>query len=149
MRMDRMELLGVVVDDVEEAVATYTERFGLEFHIFTPGVDYALVVNEAGEDPSPAMVAGGRLAMDTSGCFELVEIPGAEPGVRNIHFRVDDMDAAKAHVVATGQRVVADLTAGSVREVIFDPRDAGGLRLCLVHYEGSSFAEALLASPSP
>lgn len=149
MRMDRMELLGVVVEDIEEAVATYTERFGLEFHIFTPGVDYSVVVHEAGEDPTPSMAPGGRLAMDTSGCFELVEVPGSPPGVRNIHFRVDDMDAAKAHVVATGQRVVADLTAGSVREVIFDPRDAGGLRLCLVQYEGPSFAEALLASPRP
>lgn len=149
MRIEAMELLGVVVADVDEAVATYSDRFGLDFRIFTPGVDYELVVMEVGDDPSPARAPGGRLAMDTSGCFELVEVPGAEPGVRNIHFRVDDMDAAKEHVRATGLRVVADLMAGTVREVIFDPRDGGGVRLCLVQYEGNSFAEALLASPRP
>lgn len=149
MKITSMELLGIMVHDLDAAVARYSDLFGLEFHIFTPNVDYSYTWDEAGADTAPTLLAGARLAMDTDGLFELVEMPGADEGIRNIHYRVDDIDAAKAHFVARGLRVVKDLKAGTVREVIFDGRDLNGVRACLVHYEGPSFAAALLASPPP
>jgi catechol 2,3-dioxygenase-like lactoylglutathione lyase family enzyme len=150
--MERMELLGVVVHDLDAAVARYTALFGLEFHVFTPGRDYRLTDTPGAEvetDPAPSLPAGCRLAMDTSGCFELVELAGAPEGVRNIHFRVDDIDSAAAHLTANGLRAVADLQAGTVREVLFDASGLNGVRLCIVQYEGRSFADALRASPAP
>lgn len=149
MRVERMELIGVVVDDLDAAVARYSDLFGLEFVVFTPGVDYALTgASSDTGDPTP-LPGGIRMAMDTSGCFELIGIPGAEEGVRNIHFRVDDMEAAIEQFVSRGLPVVQDLRAGTVREVIFDSRELNGVRMCLVHYKGPSFAEALAASPAP
>jgi 4-hydroxyphenylpyruvate dioxygenase-like putative hemolysin len=44
--------------------------------------------------------------MDTSGCFELVEMPDVPEGVRNIHFRVDDVEAVTAHLREQGLRPV-------------------------------------------
>lgn len=149
MRMTRMELLGVAVTDFDAAVQRFTSVFGLEFYTFTPTIDYALDVTEQGVDTAPARAATERIAMDTSGCFEIAEISDGPEGMRNIHFRVDDMDAAKAHVTNQGLRVVADMMAGTVREVIFDARDLHGLRLCLVAYDGPSFAAALRESPRP
>ncbi|WP_169566237.1 VOC family protein [Microbacterium luticocti] len=139
----------MAVTDLDAAVEKYSRLFGLNFHVFTPGDDYALEVIEEGEDATPAIPAGGRIAMDTDGCFELVELPDTPEGVRNIHFRVDDVEAAKAHCLAEGLRVVRDLRAGAVREVIFERQDLNGVRVCIAAYEGPSFAEALAGSPRP
>ena len=78
--------------------------------------------------------------------FELIEIPGADEGFRNIHFRVDDIEAAVAVLTGRGLRVVQDMRIGLAREVIFNSDDINGIRLCLLEYEGNSLAEALAAS---
>jgi catechol 2,3-dioxygenase-like lactoylglutathione lyase family enzyme len=96
--LEAIELLGIVVHDLDAAVARYSSLFGLEFHVFTPGRDYALREVAGVGDTARA------LAMDTSGCFELIEMPGQPEGVRNIHFRVDDIEAATAHLTAQGLR---------------------------------------------
>ncbi len=149
MKIERMELQGITVHDLDAAVARYTELFGLTFHIFTPGVDYEFVDLLQGLDHAPALSATTRLAMDTSGCFELVEMPGIPEGIRNIHFRVDDIDEATRHLTERGLTLIRDMKAGTVREVVFDADELNGMRLCLVEYEGPSFAEALLTSPRP
>ncbi len=147
MRIESMELLGVGVDDFDGALEMFSGLFGLEFQVFTPGLDYELVdLDLDAEDHQPP--PRGRIAMDATGCFEIIEIPGAREGFRNIHFRVDDIDAAIAHAKARGLRVVRDLRAGNVREVIFDAATLHGIRLCFVQYEGASFAAALAASPA-
>ncbi len=147
MRLDRMELLGVSVRDFDAAVAKYTDLFGLDFLIFVPGRDYALTEADL-HDAAATIPVGGRIAMDRTGCFEIVEMPDAEEGMRNIHFRVDDMDEAVAHFTARGMTVVRDLWAGTVREVVFDASDLGGIRVCLAQYEGESLAGALADSPA-
>ncbi len=149
MKIDRMELLGVVVNDLDEAVERYTRLFGLEFHIFTPGESYPLADAIAINDSAAQIPVGGRIAMDTSGMFELIELPDEQPGFRNIHYRVDDIEAAKAHFIAEGMTVVRDLYAGPIREVIFDGTTFGGIRVCLMQYDGPSFAEVAPSGPVP
>lgn len=149
MKIDRMELLGVVVTDLDEAVERYTRLFGLTFHIFTPGESYPLADAIEINDRAAQIPAGGRIAMDTSGMFELIELPDQTPGFRNIHYRVDDIEAAKAHFIAEGMTVVRDLYAGPIREVIFDGDSFGGIRVCLMQYDGPSFAEVATTGPAP
>lgn len=147
---ESMQLLGVVVDDLDVAVARYRELFGLDFVIFTSGVDYAVVPTStvAGVDHRP-LAANSRIALDMSGTFELIEIPGAAEGFRNIHFRVSDAEAAMVTLQSRGLTVVRDVRIGLAREVIFDPDQLNNIRLCLLEYEGGSLAEALAASPRP
>ena len=38
--LEAMQLVGVVVNDLDVAVARYRELFGLDFVVFTAGVDY-------------------------------------------------------------------------------------------------------------
>lgn len=150
MDFTRLELMGVLVHDLDREVERYSRLFGLEFRTFVSGRDYALARRGgSGADADVTLPPSVRMAMDTSGCFELIELPGADEGVRNIHVRVDDIDAATDHLVAHGLSVVHDLEAGTAREVIFDSRDLNGVRLCLIAYEGPSLAEALAASPRP
>jgi catechol 2,3-dioxygenase-like lactoylglutathione lyase family enzyme len=148
-RLEGMQLLGVVVNDLDAAVARYGELFGLDFVVFTAGVDYEVTSRPTGvRDPHP-LAANSRIALDTSGTLELIEIPGADEGFRNIHFRVTDAKAAVAVLEGRGLRVVRDMRIGLAREVIFDSLELNGIRLCLLEYDGNSLAEALAASPRP
>lgn len=149
MEIQSMELQGITVHDLDTAVEFYSSLFGLTFHIFTPGVDFEFTDHLQGLDSAPALNPKTRLAMDTSGCFELVEMPDIPEGIRNIHFRVDDIDEAVSHATKRGLTVVRDMTAGTVREVVFESTGLNGMRLCFVEYKGPSFAEALLNSPRP
>lgn len=147
MRIESMELLGVCVDDFDEALETFSRLFGLDFRVFRPGGDFELIdLDDRAIDDQPQ--PQGRIAMDSTGCFEIVEMPGAREGFRNIHFRVEDIEQAVAHAKACGLRVARDVRAGTVREVIFDATALHGIRVCFVQYEGGSFAEALTASPT-
>lgn len=146
--LEPMPLLGVAVSDFETDVARYSELFGVEFKVFTAGVDYHLAYDSSGEEDTAApLPARLRLAVDTSDLFELVDLPGASEGVRNIHYRVDDLDWAVEHFRAGGLTLLHIVQAGSAREAIFDATSLNGVRLCLLEFEGPSFAEALAASP--
>jgi predicted enzyme related to lactoylglutathione lyase len=150
MRIDAMQLFGISVHDLDAEVKRYSALFGIEFKVFTAGVDYAMTTSvPPGEDRAPRLPANVRIAVDTSDCFELLEMPDIPEGCRNIHFRVDDMDAAVAHLVSHGLTVVQDIRAGDAREVIFDSSGTNGMRLCLLEYAGASFAAALAGSPRP
>lgn len=145
-----MPLLGVCVHDLDSEVERYERLFGIEFLTFTAGVDYALRYDETGEnDTAPKLPDQLRLAVDTQDQFELVEIPGISEGFRNIHYRVDDIDTAAAHFKREGLVVAQVIQAGTVKEVVFDALHLNGIRLCLMQFEGPSFAQALAASPTP
>lgn len=142
-----MPLLGVVVHDLEKEVERYQKLFGVEFLTFTAGVDYHLEYETAGEgDISPKLPQNLRLAVDKDDCFELVEMPGVIEGFRNVHYRVDDIKKATAHFESEGLKLVQVITAGTAKEVVFDASSLNGIRLCLMQYEGDSFAQALAAS---
>lgn len=150
MRIDRMSMLGVSVKDLDEAVARYTDLFGLEFEILKPGVEFPVHDALGSSDVSaPALKAGARIAIDRTECFELVELPNEPEGTRNIHFRVEDIGAASEHMTGRGLRMVRDMIAGAVRETVFHSDDLNGVRLCLMQYEGDSFIDALRAEPQP
>ena len=145
-----MPLLGVAVSDFDAEIARYSGLFGVEFKVFTAGVDYRLSYESTGaEDTSAPLPTKLRLAVDTSDLFELVDLPGAPEGVRNIHYRVDDLDRAIEHFRAGGLTLLHVVQAGLAREAIFDAASLNGVRLCLLEFEGPSFAEALEASPRP
>lgn len=145
-----MPLLGVAVSDFDAEVDRYSRLFGVEFKVFIAGVDYFLSYDSSGsEDTSAPLPANLRLAVDTSDLFELVDVPGVPEGVRNIHYRVDDLDRAVEHFQAGGLTLLHIVQAGLAREAIFDATSLNGVRLCLLEFEGPSFAEALAASPRP
>lgn len=148
--LEPMPLLGVTVKNFEEEVRRYSKMFDIEFRIFRPGVDYHLAYDSTGApDTSAPLPSGLRIAVDTNDLFELVDMPEAEEGVRNIHYRVDDLDRAVEHFVEHGLTLLHVVQAGNAREAIFDATSLNGVRMCLMEFEGDSFSEALAASPRP
>ena len=87
-KLEAIELVGVVVNELDAAVARYGELFGLDFLVFTPGSTMrSCCLDHFGRSRSIASQKWSD-ALDTSGLFELIEIPGVAEGFRNIHFRV-------------------------------------------------------------
>lgn len=142
MKMDRLEFIGVVVDDLEEGVERFSKVLGLDFEIVDTTTLDVLATDGVVAD-SRAPQSGMRLALDSSGLFELVEVAGMEEGFRNVHFRVDDMDEAVRELSSRGLRLVRQFVVGGMKESIFAAEDLYGIRLCLLEYEGSSLAEAM------
>lgn len=148
--METMPLVGVLVHDLDATIAQYGKLFDLEFITFVAGVDYELHYESGREgDTSQQIPQQPRIAFDTKDQFEIIEMPDAPEGLRNVHYRVDDMDAALAHFAAQGLVPAQVIQAGTAKEVVFDSTGLSGLRLCLIEFEGPSFAEALAASPAP
>jgi len=146
MRMDRLEFIGVVVDDLDVGVSRFSDVLGLDFEIIdTTTLDIQAVDGVIPDTRAPQ--SGMRVALDSSGLFELVEVAGMEEGFRNIHFRVDDMEAAIAELSAKGLRLVRHFVVGRMKEAIFAAEDLYGIRVCLLEYEGSSLADAMRDQP--
>ena len=125
--------VGIAVADLEEAVAFYREAFGME-----------LVHQEVNEEQGvrEAMLAVG----DSGSCVQLLApltedstlakfLDRSGPGVQQVAYRVDDVEAVAATLRARGLRLLYDQprrgTAGS-RVNFVHPKDAGGVLVELV-----------------
>jgi len=111
--------LGVAVEDLDEAVATYERLFGAE-------VEHRATVADQGVEAAAVLVGNGRV--------ELLASLGAEtpvgkflanrgPGMHHVAYEVADIRAA-----------LADLTAGGAELIDEEPRQGMfGLEVAFVH----------------
>jgi hypothetical protein len=142
-----MEHLGVVVDDIDVAVARFFEVFGLDFEILNMA-ELNIQAADGVVPNAPPRTSGIRLAVDSSGLFQLLELTGTDEHFHNIHLRVDGIDEAIAELSERGLRLVRRLFVGGLVEAIFEPEDLYGIRVVLVEYAGTSFAAAIRAGSS-
>lgn len=147
MKVERMEVVGVNVKNLDQAMKVFSEILEVEFVDFRFGQD--VKVQSAPTDAADVKTLsfkGTRIAIDPKGYMELIETtPATEnEGFRNIHFKVPDIEEAKAELKRKGIRVIADTKVGGLKEVIFNPDDLHGIRLCLTEYDAPSMIEALM-----
>jgi methylmalonyl-CoA/ethylmalonyl-CoA epimerase len=134
--------VGVAVGDLDAAVARYSRLLGLvEVHreVNTDqGVVEAMLVPAAAVG-HPDAIAMQILAPldDTSVLHRFLGRRG--PGLQQLAYRVDDLDATMAILRSAGVRLLNDApapgTAGS-RIAFVHPRDAGGVLIELVERRG-------------
>lgn len=125
--------VGIAVPDLDEAVAFYAEKFGLQ-----------LVHEETNEEQGvrEAMLAVG----DSGSCLQLLAPLSPEstiakfldrngPGLQQLAYRVTDVEAVGSELRSRGMRLLYDSprrgTAGS-RVNFVHPKDAGGILVELV-----------------
>lgn len=125
--------VGVAVRDLDEAVAFYRDTYGMR-----------LVHEEVNEDQGvrEAMMAVG----DSGACIQLLAplspdstiakfLERSGPGVQQVAYRVEDVEAASAVLRDRGLRLLYDSarrgTSGS-RVNFIHPKDAGGVLVELV-----------------
>lgn len=148
MNLERMEVIGLNVADIDTAIANFSRLLEVEFVRFefcddTPIERYPTDLGDT-QQLSPR---GTIVAMDRTGYVELIQTdpPIAEDGLRNIHFKVTDIEHALADLRAKGFRVVANMRIGGLREAVLDSSDLHGMRMCVVEYTAPSMIEAMLA----
>lgn len=129
----RIDHVGIAVPDLDEAIAFYTSTFGVR-----------LVHEETNEEQG---VREAMLAVGESGsCIQLLAplspdspigkfLERSGPGIQQIAYGVDDIDAVGDHLRAAGVRLLYDVpktgTAGS-RVNFVHPKDCGGVLVELV-----------------
>ncbi|PSL06162.1 methylmalonyl-CoA epimerase [Haloactinopolyspora alba] len=127
--------VGVAVADLDEAVAWYRDHFGME------------VVHEETNDEQGVREAMLRVSPDDTGpCVQLLAPLGPDspiaafldrkgPGLQQLAYRVDDVEAAAATLRERGMRMLYARarrgTAGTLVNFVH-PKDAGGVLVELV-----------------
>jgi predicted enzyme related to lactoylglutathione lyase len=147
MKVEKIEVFGIDVKNLEKAMKFFSGAFGVEFQHFRLGRDIPVqsFPVDAG-DAKAADQGSTRIAIDKSGYFELIESGNGNDreGARNIHFKVSDLGEAIEDMRRRGVRLVAHHLVGGVKEAIFHPDDVFGIRLCLIQYDAPSMIEALM-----
>ena len=147
MNVEKIEILGFDVTNLEEAMKKFSDVLGTTFHNFDEG--HELKVRTALTDHSDTGYesARSRAAIDRRGFIELVESvpPAAQSSVRNIHFKVPNLQEAIEEMTLKGYRLVKNIEIGGLKEAVFHPDDFCGIRLCFVEYEQDTLVEAMLA----
>ncbi len=128
---DRIDHVGIAVDDLDQALELYRERYGLaEQHRETVeqfGVEAVLL--EVGEghvellEPTSAESAVGRFLTKNG------------PGIHHVAYQTTDIDGALERVRAAGIRLIDSEPRTGIRgsRVAFlNPRDTGGVLTELV-----------------
>ena len=131
--LTRIDHVGIAVPDLDEAISFYGQAFGLE------------VVHEESNERQ-----GVREAMlgvgDSGSCIQLLApltpestiakfLDRSGPGIQQIAYGVDDIEAASAELRARGVRLLYETpqvgTAGSLMNFCH-PKDCGGVLIELV-----------------
>jgi methylmalonyl-CoA/ethylmalonyl-CoA epimerase len=129
--LTRIDHVGIAVPDLDAAIAFYRDAFGVE-------VVHEEVNEEQGVREAMLAVGGSHLQLlapltpdSTIGKF----IERSGPGIQQVAFGVDDVDAAADALRARGVRVLYETarrgTAGS-RVNFCHPKDCGGVLIELV-----------------
>ena len=137
----RIDHVGIAVADLDEAIAYYERVFGLRC-VHTE-VNEAQGVREAMLAVGPDGNGSGMIQLlaplspdSTIGKF----LDKSGPGIQQMAYTVDDLEATSAHLRAEGARLLYDTprtgTAGSLINFVH-PKDAGGVLIELVEPSGT------------
>ncbi len=145
MKLERMELLGLEVSDLDAAIKKFSDLLGAEF-VRIEFDDTEVIEELPADEPPSAQGTRMSMAMDRLGYMELIQShpPTTHERVRNIHFKVDDIEEAIVEMRAKGYRLVSNVRIGRMREAVWGAREAHGLRMCMVQYDGPSMIDAML-----
>ena len=127
----RIDHVALLVPDLDEAMALYSERFGVAFTFRERNDDGGFEVAgfEVG-DAHIELLAPTRSDSVISGALER-----RGPGIHHIGLEVEDLDARLAELQATGVRLTSDTSrrgSGGSRIVFIHPKDMLGSMLELV-----------------
>ncbi len=126
--------VGIAVADLDEAVAWYRDTFGME--VIHQEVNEEQGVREAMLAVGPAGGTQVQLLAPLRPDSPIARfLDRSGPGIQQIAFRVDDIDAVSEALAARGLRLLYDAprrgTAGA-RINFIHPKDAGGVLVELI-----------------
>ena len=125
MKIRRVNHLGIIVDDLDGAVRSFTEQLGLTLdHIEPYGEELEIAFLPCGETLveliEPRTQAGSNA--------DYLKENG--PGIQHVAFEVDDLEAALAELAERGVEPLGDAPvpgAGGMRIAFLDPQAFDGV----------------------
>ena len=134
MKIEKLDRVATTVENLDEVISFFSDLLGITF------------------DKLPS----GKVAISPSG-LELLEVgttlpnlalPAKNEGIYCFHFKVDDLEQAKAEMEKKGIRLLREITLGTLKELIYDPDDLHGITLVLVEYKTSRVIDAIREEPA-
>jgi methylmalonyl-CoA/ethylmalonyl-CoA epimerase len=133
----RIDHVGIAVRDLDEAIEFYEKTYGLELAHTETNEEQG--VREAMLRVGPAYIQLLAPLSEESTIAKFLDRSG--PGIQQIAYTVDDVEAVAATLRARGVRLLYDVakrgTAGSKVNFIH-PKDAGGVLVELVEHVGGA-----------
>lgn len=119
MQIEQMDRVVIGIRDVDGAANFLSEFLGTRFHRIQPVV--------RGRKRTAAISPLG---------IELVDIlPQEKEGLRAVHFKVTDLEEARAEVKNRGIRIDHEVEIGHLRELLLNEEDCHGIRIGLISYD--------------
>ena len=149
MKIEKIEHVAVNVKNLDEAVKLFSDILGTTFTDVSD-VEVEKTVTEHAPPfekvQQPGKGGNERVAIDRRGFLALVESapPMEKEGLRSIHFKVPDIEQAKAEMKQKGIRLTANVKAGSMKEAVFSADYLHGVRLILNEYKAPTLIDAML-----
>lgn len=142
MKVEKLERVALTVKNLDEAIRLFSDLLGTTFER-NPAATFVKNVTEHADRAFEETRL--RVAISPIG-LELIETipPTEKEGVRSFHFKVSDLDQAKAEMKEKGIRLLAEIAYGGLKEAIFSPSDLHGGRLCLTEFEAPTAIDAIL-----
>ena len=142
MKVERLERVCLAVKNLEAAVKLFSSLFDTTFEMCPADTLIRKPTKHA--DPSFETIKI-RLAISPLGLELLESDPPAETeGVRSFHFKVPNLEEAKAEMEAKGVRLLTEVIYGNLKEAVFCPDDLSGARLVLTEFDAPSAVDAIL-----
>lgn len=151
MNVEKMELVGINVKNLDDAIKRFSDLFGIEFVTWHERVDSGdlkirrekRITEHANRSFEETKI---KAAIDRTGFLELVEStpPTEKEGLRNVHFKVRNLEEAKAEMERKGVRLLSDARINGLKEAVFCPDDLHGVRVALVEYDAPTLVDAVL-----
>ncbi len=125
MKIKRVNHLGVIVDDLDNAVQSFTEQLGLKLdHVEQYGDELDIAFLPCGETLVELIKPRTQVGANADYLRE------HGPGIQHVAFEVDDLDAALAELNERGVKPLGDAPlpgAGGMRIAFLDPQAFGGI----------------------
>jgi methylmalonyl-CoA/ethylmalonyl-CoA epimerase len=125
VKIKRVNHLGVIVSDLDDATRSFTEHLGLSLdHVEQYGDELDIAFLPCGE----TLVELIKPRTDQGSNADYLREHG--PGIQHVAFEVDDLDAALAELAERGVEPLGDAPmpgAGGTRIAFLDPKSFGGI----------------------
>jgi methylmalonyl-CoA/ethylmalonyl-CoA epimerase len=125
VKIKRVNHLGVIVDDLDDAVRSFTEHLGLTLdHIEPYGDELDIAFLPCGE----TLVELIKPRTGEGSNADYLRRHG--PGIQHVAFEVDDLEAALADLAERGVEALGDAPmpgAGGTRIAFLEPQAFGGI----------------------
>ncbi len=143
MKIVQIGAVTVYVKNLDEAIARFTDVFGLEFVKLRGASKESKWV---GGDRSKLPKRRMKMAIDKTGYFELVQTdpPVEKEGIGPIHFRVENIEKATEELKKKGLKnngILVDPVG--FKEAGFGPENLHGVHLLLTEYKGQVLTDVL------